>query len=146
MKYIKSLMEKVHKGEGGFTLIELLIVVAILGVIAAVVALNIGGFFGTGTEQAANTEAHQVQTAIIGYMAGQDVSSFDAAGTINNSLTCGNATEEEGIVCYLMNPAMLQASYDYGTDGALDPNGATPNNPGKWSTCQFINGMWDCTA
>lgn len=32
----------------GITLIDLLIIIAILGVIAAVVALNVGGFFGTG--------------------------------------------------------------------------------------------------
>ena len=53
----------------GFTLIELLVVIAILGVIAAVVALNIAGFFGRGTLQAANTELHQAQTAIITMMA-----------------------------------------------------------------------------
>lgn len=33
----------------GFTLIELLVVIAILALIAAVVALNVGGFFGRGT-------------------------------------------------------------------------------------------------
>ena len=53
----------------GFTLIELLVVIAILGVIAAVVALNVSTFFGRGTVQAANTELHQVQTAIISLMA-----------------------------------------------------------------------------
>jgi prepilin-type N-terminal cleavage/methylation domain-containing protein len=57
-----------HRGEKGFTLIELLVVIAILGVIAAVVALNVGGFFGRGTVQAANTELHQVQTAVISAM------------------------------------------------------------------------------
>ena len=56
-------------GQKGFTLIELLVVIAILGVIAAVVALNVGTFFGRGTVQAANTELHQVQTAIISLMA-----------------------------------------------------------------------------
>ncbi len=35
-----------HRGEKGFTLIELLVVIAILGIIAAVVVLNITGFFG----------------------------------------------------------------------------------------------------
>ena len=58
-----------HGGQGGFTLIELLVVIAILGVIAAIVALNVGTFFGRGTVQAANTELHQVQTAIISLMA-----------------------------------------------------------------------------
>ena len=62
-------MKMIHRGEKGFTLIELLVVIAILGVIAAVVALNIAGFFGRGTLQAANTELHQAQTAIISAMA-----------------------------------------------------------------------------
>ena len=56
-------------GQKGFTLIELLVVIAILGVIAAIVALNVAGFFGRGTLQAANTELHQAQTAIIAAMA-----------------------------------------------------------------------------
>jgi len=62
-------MKMIHRGEKGFTLIELLVVIAILGVIAAVVALNVGNFFGRGTVQSANTELHQVQTAIIACMA-----------------------------------------------------------------------------
>src|SRR5512139_1018852 len=62
-------MKMIHSGEKGFTLIELLVVIAILGVIAAVVALNVAGFFGRGTLQAANTELHQAQTAIISAMA-----------------------------------------------------------------------------
>ena len=66
-------------GQKGFTLIELLVVIAILGVIAAVVALNIAGFFGRGTLQAANTELHQAQTAIIAAMA--DAESNVIAGT-----------------------------------------------------------------
>ena len=62
-------MKMLHRGEKGFTLIELLVVIAILGVIAAVVALNVTGFFGRGTLQAANTELHQAQTAIVSAMA-----------------------------------------------------------------------------
>jgi len=66
---MKSLVKSMSGGQGGFTLIELLVVIAILGVIAAIVALNVAGFFGRGTLQAANTELHQAQTAIIAAMA-----------------------------------------------------------------------------
>ena len=55
--------------EKGFTLIELLVVVGILGLLAAVVTLNIGKFIGTGASQAATTELHNVQTAVTAYMA-----------------------------------------------------------------------------
>ncbi len=66
---MKTLVKRMHGNQKGFTLIELLVVIAILGVISAVVALNLGGFFGEGTLQAANTELHQVQTAVIAAMA-----------------------------------------------------------------------------
>ena len=69
-----------HGGEKGFTLIELLVVIAILGVIAAIVALNVAGFFGRGTLQAANTELHQAQTAIIAAMADAGSNNVTVAG------------------------------------------------------------------
>ena len=74
---MKTFMKRMHGGQKGFTLIELLVVIAILGVIAAVVALNVAGFFGRGTLQAANTELHQAQTAIVACMAEAESSQLD---------------------------------------------------------------------
>ncbi len=56
------------RGEKGFTLIELLIVVAILGVLAAVVIPNVGRFIGRGEQEAKDTELSNMQTAVISMM------------------------------------------------------------------------------
>jgi len=66
---MKSLIRKMARGQGGFTLVELLVVVAILGVIAAVAVLAVTKFIGTGTLEAARTELHQAQTAVAACMA-----------------------------------------------------------------------------
>ena len=52
------------RGEKGFTLIELLIVVAILGVLAAVVIPNVGRFIGRGEAEAKDTEFANIQAAV----------------------------------------------------------------------------------
>ncbi|MFH1926360.1 MAG: type II secretion system protein, partial [Chloroflexota bacterium] len=56
------------RGEKGFTLIELLIVVAILGVLAAVVIPNVGRFIGRGETEAAETEFSNLQSAVVAMM------------------------------------------------------------------------------
>ena len=62
-------MRKLYRsGEKGFTLIELLVVIAILGAIAVGVVLNVGQFMGRGHDEAACTELHNVQTAVVAYM------------------------------------------------------------------------------
>ncbi len=66
------------RGEKGFTLIELLIVVAILGVLAAVVIPNVGRFIGRGEEEAKDTEFANIQSAVHSMMTDNELSTLPA--------------------------------------------------------------------
>ena len=78
-----SFTKRLHRGQKGFTLMELLIVVAILGVLAAVVIPRFTGLIGTGEDAAKVTELEIVQTAVTAYMAanGVTVTPAVASGT-----------------------------------------------------------------
>ena len=114
---MKRFLKSFHYGNKGFTLIELLVVVAILGVLAAVIIPNVGKFIGSGTTQAANTEAHNVQTAMTAFMADNNISDTSdfADGDVGpNSEDIGPSVADGTTVCsFLVNPDGLQATYTF---------------------------------
>jgi type IV pilus assembly protein PilA len=61
---MKTLYRRLRRDNKGFTLVELLIVVAILGVLAAIIVPNVTGLVGTGETEAGDTEKAIVQAAV----------------------------------------------------------------------------------
>jgi type IV pilus assembly protein PilA len=120
------IFKRLHRGENGFTLIELLIVVAILGIIAAVIIPNIGTFMSMGTVSAANSEAENVKTASLAYYADTQVW---PTYTGDSATPTGSNTTYYFIDYYA---GTLKASYSFNSEGFLDGVGNPDATP---STC-----------
>ena len=102
------------RGEKGFTLIELLIVVAILGVLAAVVIPNVGRFIGRGEDEAADTEFANIQTAVIALLVDNQLSELPT-GFVDGTVIAATANMS-------LFPHSTAAC---GTVKILDPDGGT---------------------
>lgn len=90
---MKFFLKKIHYGSQGFTLVELLIVIAILGVLAAVVLPNVTGLVGEGETEGAKAELVTVQTAMDIMMAKNSLSTVTVTSATNDmgAFPTGNA-------------------------------------------------------
>lgn len=108
-------MLKKLNGEGGFTLTELLIVVAILGILVAVVLPNFVGLLGNASNSAADAELRILQTAVDAKLANTATSTTTAITTATSDMT----TAAGG---FALNPTYMRSTATKGTY-TVDANG-----------------------
>ncbi|MHB8376643.1 MAG: competence type IV pilus major pilin ComGC [Dehalococcoidia bacterium] len=99
-------MLKRLNSEGGFTLTELLVVVAILGILVAVVLPNFTGLLGGAKTNAGAAELNIVQTAVDAKLAATNATTTTAITTATSDMTAGG---------FGLNPSYMRSTATHGT-------------------------------
>ncbi len=109
------------RGERGFTLIELLIVVAILGVLAAIVIPQVTRFIGSGEEEAAKTEFANIQAAVTSMMIDNEISVLLTPVLTTGTPTANMSTFPDTTPAATLNKVTDTEGFDF--EAGTDKNG-----------------------
>jgi prepilin-type N-terminal cleavage/methylation domain-containing protein len=110
-------MLKKLNSEQGFTLTELLIVVAILGILVAVVLPNFVGLLSTSKSSAGAAELNILQTAVDAKLANTSAATTTAITTATSDMS--TAAGGFGLAPTYMRSTATHGTYTVATDGKV---------------------------
>ena len=119
----KLVKEGLAKQQKGFTLVEVLIVIAILGLLAAVAVPNLIGFLDAGKADAMQTERGSVQAAMIALMFDNEITTVTPRAAPLGNLTgwpvwAGKQAGDNDFVYFLVD-ADVEFEYTWNSEGVV---------------------------